>query len=378
VDLFFRTLSEVCESDSIGVVLSGTGADGTLGIRSIRQAGGITVAQSLSEAEYEGMPSSAIASGLIDVVLPSSQIPAELLRLWRGSSAEAKRRAADTPDADALIAQVLAVLRDRTGHDFRMYKRSTVLRRLDRRLLFTGAAGLEDYVALLRSSAAECASLLGDLLISVSAFFRDPEAFEALADVVPALFEGKGPEDTVRVWVVGCATGEEVYSVAMVLVEHAATLSDPPAIQMFATDIDEKGYAWGREGLYPAAALARVRPERLSRFFTKEAGGHRVTKSLRGLVLFAIHNVLRDPPFARMDLISCRNLFIYLRPEAQEHVLHTFHYALRPEGRLFLGAATAQDKHRLAAIIRSISKTVASTYWIIVLIKGMFEDPFSG
>jgi two-component system CheB/CheR fusion protein len=239
VDLFFRTLSEACGLDAIGVVLSGTGADGTLGIQAIRQAGGITAAQSPSEAEYAGMPSSAIATGRVDVVLPASRIPDELLRLRREPSAEAKRPTVNGPDTDALLDEVFAALREATGHDFRMYKRSTVLRRLDRRLLFTGVGGLEDYVQLLRTSAAECAFLLGDLLISVSAFFRDPETFEALAGVVPALFEGKRSGDTVRVWVVGCATGEEVYSIAMVLAEHAATLSVPPGIQMFATDIDE-------------------------------------------------------------------------------------------------------------------------------------------
>ena len=176
-----------------------------------------------------------------------------------------------------------------------------------------------------------------DLLISVSSFFRDPVAFEGLTRFAPELFEGKGPDDAVRVWVVGCATGEEVYSLAMVLMEIAASLAEPPRLQVFATDIDEKGYAWGREGLYPAAAVANIGPERLRRFFTKETGGYRVAKSLRELVLFAGHNVLHDPPFSRIDLISCRNLFIYLQPEAQERVLDTFHFALNPGGHVIPG-----------------------------------------
>jgi two-component system CheB/CheR fusion protein len=338
VDLFFRTLSEAYGHDAAGVILSGTGADGTAGIRYIRQAGGITVAQSPDEAEYDGMPSSAIATGLIDLVLPSAQIATELLRLRR-LPAHAEDGATARPDADAGLAPVFAALRSRTGHDFSLYKRSTVLRRLDRRLRFNGVETLKEYQSLLESSNAECQALLRDLLISVSSFFRDPEAFEALAALTPAFFDGKGPGDTVRVWVVGCATGEEVYSIAMVLAEHAATLTDPPRIQMFATDIDEQGYAFARTGLFSAAAVLNIPEERLRRFFTKETAGYRITKPLRELVLFAGHNVLHDTPFSRMDLISCRNLLIYLQPEAQERVLETFHFALNPDGLLFLGAA---------------------------------------
>jgi two-component system CheB/CheR fusion protein len=341
VDLFFRTLADAYGADAVGVVLSGTGADGTAGIRNIREAGGITVAQSPEESEYDDMPANAIATGLIDLVLPSARIPGELVRLRRlavppGAGAE--------PATEAGLAEVLAVVRSRTGHDFSLYRRSTILRRLDRRLRFNRVSTLEEYLPLLRSDRAECESLLRDLLISVSSFFRDPDAFEALAESLPALFDGKGPDDAVRIWVVGCATGEEVYSLAMALTEYATTLAEPPRVQMFATDIDEKGYAWGREGLYGAAALTDIAPERLRRFFTKESGGYRIAKSLRELVLFAGHNVLHDPPFSRMDLISCRNLFIYLLPDAQEQALETFHYALNPEGMLFLGTAeTAGD-----------------------------------
>jgi two-component system, chemotaxis family, CheB/CheR fusion protein len=338
VDLFFRTLAEAYGSEAVGVVLSGTGEDGTAGIRHIRDAGGITVAQSPAEAEYDSMPVSAIATGLIDIVLPSERMPGELIRLSRRPHGGVEE-ASPTPETEAGLGRVFAALRSRTGHDFSQYKRSMVLRRLDRRLGFNDVATLEDYVPVLESNAAESQALLRDLLISVSSFFRDPEAFEALAALMPGLFHGKGPADAVRVWVVGCATGEEVYSVAMVLAEHAATLVDPPEFQIFATDIDEKGYGWARAGVYTAAAVANIQPERLRKFFTKEAGGYRIAKSLRERVLFAGHNVLHDPPFSRIDLISCRNLFIYLRSEAQERVLETFHFALRPEGMLFLGTS---------------------------------------
>ncbi|HET7228779.1 MAG TPA: chemotaxis protein CheB [Longimicrobium sp.] len=347
VDLFFGTLAAACGADAVGVVLSGTGADGTAGVRAIREGGGITLAQEPAEAEYDGMPASAIATGHVDLVLPAGHIPAEIVRLRQSTPAlSAHAPAAGT---EALLAQVFAVLRARTGHDFSQYKRSTVLRRLDRRLRFNRVGTLEEYLPLLRAGEAEPAALVRDLLISVSAFFRDEEAFAALARAIPQLFEGKAAGDAVRVWVVGCATGEEAYSIGILLREHAATLESPPQIQMFATDIDEKGYAWGREALYPPEAVAGISPERLRRFFTREAGGFRVGKALREGVLFAVHNVLHNPPFSRLDLISCRNLLIYLQPAAQERVVETFHYALRPGGLLFLGASESAGESGLFA-----------------------------
>ena len=358
IDLFFRTMAESCGTSAVGVVLSGTGADGTAGIRYIREAGGTTIAQSPEEAEYNGMPVSAISTGLIDVVLPSAEIPAELVRLRDHPAHLSDGAAANTPDTEAALAQVFGTLRSRTGHDFSLYKRSTVMRRLERRLRFNNVSTLQDYQAVMHASSTESQALLRDLLISVSSFFRDPEAFEAFAGQLPAVFEGKGPTDAVRVWVVGCATGEEVYSLAIVLTEYAATLSDPPRLQLFATDIDEHGYAWARAGLYSPSSVAGITPERVERFFTKEPGGYRIAKSLRELVLFAGHNALHDPPFSRMDVISCRNFFIYLQPEAQERVLETFHFALNPNALLFLGASEsvgdsvlfapiAGSKHRL-------------------------------
>jgi two-component system CheB/CheR fusion protein len=336
VDLFFRTLADAFGQDAIGVVLSGTGADGADGIRYIRQAGGITVAQSPDEAEHDGMPTSAIATGHVDLVLPSGRIPEELLRLRHPPIGT---RYGSGATAETELGPILQTLRRRTGHDFSLYKQATVVRRLERRLRFNDVRSPADYLELLQSSAAESQALLRDMLISVSSFFRDPEAYKALEKRTPLLFEGKGPTDTVRVWVVGCATGEEVYSVAMVLAEYAATLSDPPQIQMFATDIDEKSYAWGRAGVYTAAAVAKIPPERLKRFFTKESSGYRIAKSLRDMVLFAGHNVLHDPPFSRMDLITCRNVFIYLKSEAQEWLLETFHFALNRKGLLLLGTS---------------------------------------
>jgi two-component system CheB/CheR fusion protein len=347
VDLFFRTLAEAYGADAVGVVLSGTGSDGTAGVLALREHGGLTLAQEPAEAEYDGMPASAIATGRVDLVLPAGRIPAELVRLRQATSALSA--AAPAADTEALLAQVFATLRARTGHDFSLYKRSTLLRRLDRRLRFNRVATLEEYLPVLRSREEEPAALMRDLLISVSGFFRDAAAFAALGDALPALFAGKGPGDVVRVWVVGCATGEEAYSIGILLREHAATLESPPQVQMFATDVDEEGYAWGREALYPPAAVAEIAPERLRRCFTQEPGGFRVARALREGVLFAVHDVLRDPPFSRLDLISCRNLLIYLQPEAQAQVLETFHYALQPGGLLFLGASESAGEGGLFA-----------------------------
>ena len=347
IDLFFRTLAGAYGADAVAVVLSGSGSDGTAGVRHVREHGGITVAQLPAEADYDDMPATAIATGQIDLVLPAAQIPTELLRLRR--MPPPLHAGAPTAETEALLARVFTMLRGMTGQDFRLYKRATVLRRLERRLRVNGTRTLEEYLPLLQESDTEARALVRDLLISVSGFFRDPGAFDALAGLVPSLFDGKGPDDAVRVWVAGCATGEEAYSIAILLAEHAATLDAPPTVQMFATDLDEKGYAWGRDALYPASVVADLPAERLSRFFLQEAGGYRVRKSLREGVLFAVHNVLQDPPFARLDLISCRNLLIYLQPEAQEQVMGTFHYALRPGGVLFLGTTeTAGDGGRFA------------------------------
>jgi two-component system, chemotaxis family, CheB/CheR fusion protein len=344
VDLFFRTLAEAFGSRAVGVVLSGTGVDGTTGIRRIREAGGVTMAQAPDEAEHGGMPSSAVATGLVDRVLPVARIPAELVRI---RSLPVLSLGAESAEATGGLTKLFAILRSRTRHDFSKYKRSTVLRRLERRLRFNEMATVEQYLPLLESSGAECRALMSDLLISVSSFFRDPAEFKALGALLPGLFEMHVPADGLRVWVVGCATGEEAYSLAMLLAEHADTLVDPPRMQVFATDIDERGYALARAGLYTAADVADVTPARLERFFREEAGGYRVVKELREMVLFAGHNVLHDPPFSRLDLISCRNLFIYLREEAQQTALETFHFALNPHGHLFLGASESAGENGL-------------------------------
>ena len=239
---------------------------------------------------------------------------------------------------------IFTQLRVRTGHDFTNYKRGTILRRIERRMTVLGLATLPDYAAFMQDNATEPTALLKELLISVTNFFRDPEVYVALErKIVPELFQSKRPLDQVRVWVAGCATGEEAYSIGMLLAEFAAALPEPPRIQIFASDLDDRAVAVAREGVYTDAEVADVSHERLQRFFLREAGGYRIRRELRELVLFAVHNVVKDPPFSHLDLLACRNLLMYLIRSIQERLLETFHFALRPGGFLLLGTSESPD-----------------------------------
>jgi two-component system CheB/CheR fusion protein len=361
VDLFFRTLADNYRDRAVAVVLSGAGADGSVGVRRIKEEGGVTIAQEPGEAEHAQMPRAAVETGAVDFVLPVAAMPERLASLHRNADHIQLPSPEEPPpniDEDAL-REVLGLLRVRTRHDFSDYKRSTLLRRLERRMQVTETENIPDYLAHVREHPEELLGLLDDLLISVTNFFRDREAFDQLeTEVAPALLAGKGAGEQVRVWVAGCATGEEAYSLAMLLAESAARHSRPPAVQVFASDIDENALGRAREGVYPEAIAADVSPERLKRFFDREGQYYRVKRELRELVLFAPHNVLRDPPFSKLDLVSCRNLLIYINRQTQERVLEIFHFALRPGGHLFLGSsetaegmpglfAPVDKKHRL-------------------------------
>ena len=357
VDLFFRTLADTHGLLAAAIVLSGADGDGAIGIKRIKERGGLAVAQKPSQAEHDSMPRAAIATNMVDWVLPVEEMPARLLEYWRAGRRlhlPQENEGVSTPEApgaapghhdgtlvddEAALRDVLIVLRARTGHDFSYYKRATILRRVGRRLQVNGIADMPAYLEFLRTSADEAGALLQDLLISVTNFFRDRDAFTALATMVPALFRGKGPQDTVRVWVAACATGEEAYSMAMLLCEHAMTLEAPPKLQVFATDLHEHAIHAARGGFYPGTISADVTEERLRRFFSTEHGGYRINREVREMVLFALHDVLKDPPFSRLDLISCRNLLIYLNRDAQARALGIFHFALLPEGTLFLGSS---------------------------------------
>ena len=342
IDHFLRTLASTHDGHSIGVILTGTGSDGTLGLRRIKEAGGLTLVQDPDEAEHDGMPRSAIDSGMVDVVLPLAEMPAALIRCARthpkitipGDGEDADR------DQNRLLNKIFTQVRARTGHDFSQYKRSTVLRRIARRMQLNHVETLPDYLDLLRDDRRESVEFFNDLLITVTEFFRDREVFDALRDrVIPRLFEGKTEADKVRVWSVGCSTGEEAYSLAMLLMEESGGRATHPQIQVFASDLHERSLTTAREGVYPQEIEGDVSESRLRRFFTKEDNQYRIRREVRETVVFAPHNLLGDPPFSHMDLIVCRNLLIYLQRDVQEDVMSLFHYALEPGGLMLLGTS---------------------------------------
>lgn len=342
VDIFFRTLAESHHSRAVCVVLSGSGANGSMGMKRVKEFGGVCIAQEPTEAEYSDMPQNSIATGLVDYVLPVAEIPAKIIaykhHLEKVSiSVEPVERHETDEQA---VREIFTHLRIRTGHDFSNYKRSTVLRRIERRIRVHELSDLPSYAKYLREHAEESHSLLKDLLISVTNFFRDSLSFEMLEhSIILKLLEHKKSEDFVRVWVAGCATGEEAYSIAMLLWEVVPDSLDAPKIQVFATDIDDWAIAKARDGYYTLNDLADVSPERLRRFFIKDGDGYRIRREIREIVLFASHNLIKDPPFSHLDLVSCRNLLIYLNRAAQQRVLEVLHFTLNPGGYLFLGSS---------------------------------------
>ena len=351
IDHFFRTLAESFDGRAVAVILTGTGSDGAQGIRRIRERGGIVIVQDPTEAEFDGMPRSALDSGAVDIVLPLAQIPRRILELEGTRPQVNKSSDAEESDGEPL-PRILTWIRMRTGHDFARYKRSTVERRVARRMQLVGAEQPSQYLQVLRENAEETSALADDLLINVTSFFRDRTVFQYIEhEVIPVLFDGKEPGNQVRVWSVGSATGEEAYSLGMLLLEEAARHERPPLIQIFASDMHERSLRQARDGLYPETIAADVSPERLQRFFQEENGSYRVRKELRELVVFAPHNLLRDPPFSRLDLVACRNLLIYLQRDVQEEVLELFHYALHDDGFLLLGTAEMSDRPDLFRVV---------------------------
>ena len=314
----------------------GGGHDGTLGIKAIKERGGLTIAQgsNVSRPRFAEMPSSAVAAGFVDLELPVEDIPERIIAYVRNWGAFEAEKPIDA------LAKIHNLLRSRTGHDFSDYKDRTFQRRVQRRMQVVQTRKLEDYAERLQKEPEEVHALFRDLLIGVTDFFRDAAAFQSLeTSVIPKLFEGRGADDEVRVWVAGCSTGEEAYSIAILLREQCEKRGAPPKVQIFATDIDETAMGIARAARYPASVVKEVSPERLGRFFVHEAGTYRVVKELRDMCIFSTHSVIRDPPFSRLDLISCRNLLIYLKPTLQGQIIPLFHYSLRPGGFLFLGSS---------------------------------------
>jgi two-component system CheB/CheR fusion protein len=353
IDQFMRTLALAHGRHAVAVILSGTGADGVSSLATIKEQGGLVMVQAPEEAGHPGMPRAAIDTGLADFVLPAAQMPHKLREFWRNlreihlpaaESSDGPEPALSAHQEEETLREILAILRTRSGHDFTRYKRATVLRRIERRLQVRDLHDLSDYRTLLRQDASESQALLADMLIGVTQFFRDRDAFDLLErEIIPELFSEREGEDMVRVWSVGCSTGQEAYSLAMLLAEHTEQLHLDYRFQLFGSDIDERAIAVARAGLYPPSIAEDVGEERLNRHFLQEDGRYRIRKPLRDTILFAHQNVLRDPPFSRLDLISCRNLLIYLNREAHAEVLEMFHFALKPNGYLLLGGSESAD-----------------------------------
>jgi two-component system, chemotaxis family, CheB/CheR fusion protein len=344
VDLFFESLAEARGSNCAVAVLSGTGHDGSAGVKRVKERGGLVLVQVLSEAQHQQMPESALRTGVADIIAPVAEMPARITEYHGRLRTEAQNTPLFANEDLDEVHEVLRLLRLRTGHDFSSYKTPTLIRRIRRRAHVRNAASIADYASVLRDLPEEAPALMKDLLISVTRFFRNPEAFAAVAQIgIPRLFRDRVGSDHVRVWVVACASGEEAYSVAMLLAEEAGQRPQPPSIQVFATDLDADAVAVAREGFYSEADVREVGEVRLRRFFNAERGGYRVRRELREMVLFATHNVIRDPPFSHLDMVTCRNLLIYLNRTAQARVLDTFHFALRAGGYLWLGQSETAD-----------------------------------
>jgi two-component system, chemotaxis family, CheB/CheR fusion protein len=349
IDIFMRSLAEVRKSQSIGVILSGTASDGTAGIEAIRAEGGVTFAQDPETAKFDGMPRSAIESGCIDFVLSPEKIAEELS--WMSKHPTLRRKSTDAhqepKDDDHVFNSILDLVSTSQGADFSKYKPNTIHRRTQQRMASLGIASLAGYLTYLGEHPEEAAKLSNHVLIPVTEFFRNPEVFEDLTSAIyPAIVGEKGRE-TIRIWAVACSSGEEVYSLAITLLEFLGAKADNLHIQLFGTDISEKVIAKARSGIYADSAMKNVSGDRIAKFFTKEAGGYRVNKTVRDLCVFARQDVAKDPPFSNLDLISCRNFLIYVQPELQEKIISTLHYALNPSGFLLLGSAESAASYAL-------------------------------
>lgn len=342
IDIFLTALARDQGPRAIGVILSGTGSDGTRGLMAIKSAGGFTAVQQPESAQFDGMPRSALATGQVDATLPPDELPARLIDHARKALARARPMPARQrrEDGDDPLAQIIAVIRSVTGVDFSHYKLATLLRRIERRMQGAGLESMEEYAALLRRNSAETVNLYKEMLIGVTRFFRDEAAFRILAErVIPSLLANRSPSDMIRVWVCGCASGEEAYSLAILFAEAQERMGRSVDVKIFATDIDQDSIEVASLGEYPRSIAEDVSQERLARFFTARGDSYVVSRDLRRMVVFAAHNIMRDPPFTKIDLLSCRNLLIYMDQPLQRKVLSLFQYALRQSGFLFLGTS---------------------------------------
>jgi two-component system CheB/CheR fusion protein len=340
IDLFFRSMAQSKQDLAIGIVLSGTGSDGTLGVRAIKAEGGMLMVQSPESSEYDGMPRSAIATGLVDYILTPAEMPAQLIAY---ATQAFGRKLHPVPKTEGAMKKIFNLLRTQTGHDFSNYKQKTINRRIGRRMALGSLKGVDEYAHYLEQNPVEVEALFQDLLIGVTSFFRNPTAFEAFQEkVIPHLFTGKHPDSVIRIWVPGCSTGEEAYSIGILLQEQMEMLKQIFKVQIFATDIDSRAIVQARSGVYPTSISIDISSERLNRFFTQDSGGnYRIQKSIRDMIVFSEQDIIKDPPFSKLDLLSCRNVLIYMDRELQKKLIPLFHYALNPGGFLVLGPSEA-------------------------------------
>ena len=352
IDFFFRSLAEEKGPAAVCIILSGTGTDGTLGLKAVKAAQGVVFVQDPKSARYDGMPRSAIDTGLADFILKPDQMPAKLIEFVGHLALNGTRLGTGKDETVEPLQRIFSILLTRTGHDFSRYKGSTIRRRLERRLSVNRINDIADYARFLKSNQEEVQALLKDLLISVTNFFRDPEAFETLKVQLKEHLQAKPPDSELRVWVAGCATGEEVYSIAIIISECIAELKKTFQVQIYGTDIDIDALRIARAGRYPENIAADVTAERLKKYFVKSGTSYIISKEIRERVVFAPQDLIKDPPFSRMDLICCRNLLIYLESDVQKRLLPLLHYALKPGGILFLGTSeTVGDSRDLFSIL---------------------------
>ena len=355
IDFFFRSLAQDQHELAIVIVLSGTGSDGALGVRAIKGEGGMVMVQDPETTEYDGMPRSTIATGMVDYELPPAEMPVQLMAYVAHAFGKLNRTTPiPIPRIENSLRKICILLRAQTGHDFSQYKPSTILRRIERRMAVHQIKTMDGYIKHLQQSPPEVDALFGDLLIGVTSFFRDPDAFRVVEQqAIPRLFAGKPASAVIRVWVPGCATGEEAYSLAILIAERQDVIRQSYMVQVFATDIDSQAIATARIGIYPASIETDISRERLARFFTADpdSGVYRIHKGIRDMLVFSEQNLIKDPPFSKLDLISCRNLLIYMRGDLQKKIIPLFYHALNPGGFLFLGTSeTVGDFNDLFAV----------------------------
>ena len=356
IDFFFRSLAQDLHQRAICIILSGTGSDGTIGAKAIKEEGGLVIAQNPDSTEYDGMPRSIISTGIVDYILTPEEIPQRLMTYLNHFYLKSDLNTALDPGIKIdYLRKIFVLLRSKTGHDFSQYKPNTITRRIERRMAVNQIEKFEYYLKYLQNTPEEIDYLFNDLLIGVTSFFRDKEAFKLLEEtVIPKLFEDKAENSLIRVWVPGCSTGDEAYSIAILLQETKNKLNKSFRLQVFATDLDDNAIQQARSGVFSSGIKNDIEPSRLSRYFIKEkeSDTYRIQKEIRDILIFSKHDIIKDPPFSNLDLISCRNMLIYFGAELQKKIIPFFHYALKQEGFLFLGTSeTIGDFINLFSVI---------------------------